>query len=147
MASEESCIFCKIVAREADASIVYRDELVTAFMDLQPLVAGHALVIPNRHATDIHGVDETDGGRMIAVARRIAAAMPSAGLRCEGTNFFVANGQVAGQTVFHSHLHVIPRHAGDGFGIKIDPSGRAVASRAALDEQAAALAAGLAARD
>jgi histidine triad (HIT) family protein len=136
---DESCIFCAILAGQADASFVTREERVSAFLDVQPLVRGHTLVIPNHHTADVFGIDEATGGALFATARKIAAAMPDSGLQCEGFNFFLANGKVAGQTVFHAHLHVIPRHRGDKFGIRIDPAGRETASREHLDTQASAL--------
>lgn len=137
---DERCIFCAILADRADASFVVRKERVTAFLDIQPLVAGHTLVIPNHHTADVFGIDQETGGDMFATAREIAAAMPESGVLCEGFNFFLANGAIAGQTVFHAHLHVIPRHRNDGFGIRIHPSGRQMPAREHLDQQAAALA-------
>jgi len=135
----ENCIFCRIVEGTAEASLVHRDELVTAFMDLFPVVPGHTLVVPNRHVDDAFGLDEATAGRMFAVGRDIARVMPEAGLRREGFNLFVANGAVAGQTVFHSHLHVIPRHTGDGFSVRRAVFGRNRGSREELDRIAAAL--------
>lgn len=141
MQREPSCIFCRIVEGVGEASIVYRDDLVTAFMDISPVVEGHTLVIPNYHTSGLDGLDAEHGGRMMAVGTRIANAMPSTGLRCEGSNLFLANGQVAGQTVFHVHLHVIPRYVGDPFKIQIESFGRGKPDRDRLNAQAADLAA------
>jgi histidine triad (HIT) family protein len=140
MMGEANCIFCQIVAGKGEASVVYRDELVTAFMDVFPVNSGHTLVVPNEHSEGLDGVDELVGGRIWAVGRRIALSFGQAGIRAEGANFFLANGAVAGQTVFHCHLHVIPRHSGDGFGFKHGVFSRGRPSRFELDEQARKLA-------
>ena len=145
MSDSRSCIFCTIVSGNTEASVVYRDELVTAFMDVRPVNDGHTLIVPNLHSTGLENIDEPTGGRMFDVACRISAAMPSAGIRREGLNLFLADGAVAGQTVFHAHLHVLPRHAGDPFRVQIKSLQRSAPSRAALDGQARALAEMLAA--
>jgi histidine triad (HIT) family protein len=139
MPSDPSCMFCHIIAREAEASIAYQDDLVTAFMDLHPVTSGHTLVVPNHHSTGLEGVGESVGGRIWEVGRRVAQAFSSAGIRAEGANFFVADGAVAGQTVFHCHLHVIPRYSGDGFGFRHGVFGRGRPKRTQLDEQARSL--------
>lgn len=122
--SETACIFCKILAGAAPASIVYRDALVTAFMDIQPVTPGHLLVIPNQHSSDLAGVAPETAAQLMRIGQRLAAALRASGLRCEGVNLFLADGQAAGQEVWHSHLHVIPRYAGDGFGLKMPPTYR-----------------------
>jgi len=137
---DDKCIFCKIVAGEVPASVVYRDEEVLAFMDVSPVVEGHVLVIPAYHTADLAGVTEDAGARMFALGRRVAASLRASGLPCEGINFFLADGAAAGQTVFHSHLHVIPRVRGDGLGFR-HGLGRGRMSRLELDELAARLAA------
>jgi len=139
---DDHCIFCKIVAGEAPASIVYRDEHVVAFMDISPVVEGHVLVIPTYHTADLAGVTDDAGSRMFAIGRRAAASLRASGLPCEGINFFLADGVAAGQTVFHSHLHVIPRVRGDGLGFRHGLT-RGRMSRLELDELAARLAARL----
>jgi histidine triad (HIT) family protein len=118
MIPSSACIFCRIVAGEAEASLVYRDEAVTAFMDAHPVAEGHLLVVPNRHASGLADLDEADAGRMIAAARRLAEALRRSGLPCEGVNLLLADGVAAGQSVFHCHLHVIPRTSRDGFGFR-----------------------------
>ena len=112
------CIFCDIVAGTASASIIHRDELCTAFMDIQPVNSGHVLVVPNRHATHLADLLPETGGHLFRVAQQIAAALRRAAVRCEGVNLFVADGEATGQDVFHVHLHVIPRYVGDGFGFR-----------------------------
>jgi diadenosine tetraphosphate (Ap4A) HIT family hydrolase len=139
MKRDENCIFCQIVEDRGTASIVYKDELVTAFMDVSPIVEGHALVVPNYHTAGLDGLDDEHGSRMMQIGTRIANALPSTSIRCEGSNFFLANGKVAGQTVFHVHLHVIPRYKGDPFRIQIEAFDRGVPTRETLDVQAVAI--------
>ncbi|RMD84862.1 MAG: HIT family protein [Candidatus Dadabacteria bacterium] len=133
MATSDDCIFCRIVEGRAEASYVYRDDLVTAFLDLHPVVEGHTLVVPNFHTATADGIDEGTAGRMFAVGARIATTMGRAGIRNDGYNLFLANGAAAGQTVFHAHLHVIPRRAGDGFSVRRAVFGRGKADREQLD--------------
>ena len=115
---DRDCIFCQIIAGCAPASIVYRDDRVIAFMDLLPINPGHVVVVPVGHAAYLAELDLDCGGRMFQVAQKIAAALRGSGIRCEGVNLFLADGAAAMQEVFHAHLHVIPRFAGDGFGLK-----------------------------
>ena len=133
------CVFCNILAGDLPASIVYQDETCTAFMDIQPVNPGHVLVVPNAHASMLAGLDPVTGERMFRVAQRIAQAMRDSGIRCEGINFFLADGSAAGQDVFHVHLHVIPRYRGDGFGFRFGPEYGRRPPRAELDSQAAQL--------
>lgn len=129
------CIFCAILAREAEASLVYEDEHTVAFMDIRPFTPGHLLVVPRRHASGLAELDPQDGGRIFAVGQKLAAALrdngaagaglPADGPRADGVNLYLADGAVAGQEVFHVHLHVVPRTPGDGFGLR----GRPVAAR------------------
>jgi histidine triad (HIT) family protein len=134
-----SCAFCDIVAGRAPASIVYRDELVCAFMDIRPVNPGHLLVIPVRHAAHLAELDAIAGGRMFEVGQRLAAALRRSGVKCEGVNFFLADGEVAGQEVFHAHLHVVPRFDGDGFGLRYGPDFGTLPERLALQSVASAV--------
>lgn len=115
------CIFCDIISGKLPSSVVYQDARCSAFMDIQPVNTGHILVIPNSHATRLADLDEDIGADLFRVAQRIAAALRMSGLKCEGVNLFLADGVAAGQEVFHVHLHVFPRHRGDGFGLKFPP--------------------------
>jgi len=115
------CIFCDIVAGRAPSSVVWEDDLCCAFMDIHPVNQGHVLVIPNAHATHLADLPPETGAHMFVVAQRIAAALRRCGARCEGVDLFLADGQAAGQDVFHVHLHVIPRYRGDGFGFRFGP--------------------------
>ena len=90
-------------------------------MDIQPINAGHVLVVPDEHAARLAGLPADTGARMFRIAQRMVSALYESGLDCEGVNVFLADGEAAGQEVFHVHLHVIPRFAGDGFGLRFGP--------------------------
>jgi diadenosine tetraphosphate (Ap4A) HIT family hydrolase len=113
----DTCVFCGIVTRQAEASIVYEDETAVAFMDLNPVTPGHLLVVPCRHAVGLEDLDPATGAHVWSVGHAMARALRRSRMRCEGINVFVCDGEVAFQTVFHFHLHVIPRYAGDGWTI------------------------------
>lgn len=112
-----TCIFCAIVAEQAEASIVYRDDQCTAFLDINPVNPGDVLLVPNEHAAFLSELDPDTGAHMFRVAQQLAHVLRRSGVRCEGVNFMLADGEAAGQEVFHVHLHVFPRYRGDGFGL------------------------------
>lgn len=112
------CIFCAIIERRAPASIVYEDDETEAFLDIQPVTPGHVLVVPRRHAREASDLDDGSAAAVWRTGLRIGDALRRSGLKCDGVNFFVADGWIAGQEVFHFHLHVIPRFGGDGFGFR-----------------------------
>ncbi|MEX0683867.1 MAG: HIT domain-containing protein [Dehalococcoidia bacterium] len=134
---EQGCIFCTILAGEAPASMVSEDDLVVAFVDIRPVSDGHTLVIPRAHYETADQVPEPVAGRMMAVAGRIANALERSGVRMDGYNLWVANGEGAGQEVFHVHLHVLPRFPGDGFGLHFPPDYGRRPEREELDSLAA----------
>ncbi|QES57149.1 HIT family protein [Streptomyces venezuelae] len=142
--ADDGCVFCALARGQADASIVHEDESVIAFMDLQPVTPGHLLVIPKAHAVGLEDLPEDVGVHVWTVAHRLGRALRRSGLRCEGVNLFLADGEAAFQEVFHVHLHVFPRFAGDPF--RIDADWR-VHERDQLDSTAAAVRGGLAALD
>ncbi len=107
------CIFCKIVEKQIPATILYEDDEVLAFMDIGPIVKGHALVIPKRHCDPITETPDELLAKLHLVAKRIAAAQMN-GLGADGVNIMQNNGAAAGQEVPHIHVHVIPRFADDG---------------------------------
>ncbi len=107
------CVFCEIVAGRGTAAVVHRDDLVVAFLDIAPRNPGHVLVVPVAHADDIVATPAATAERMMVVAQRIARAIRRTDLRAEGFNFVMNTGRAAGQTVFHAHLHIMPRYAGD----------------------------------
>src|ERR1035437_622741 len=111
------CVFCDIVTGQAPASFVYRDDRVTAFLDNRPVTPGHLLVIPNDHLETMADLDDGLLSDITRVGARLAAALRSSGLPCEGINLFLADGAAAGQEVLHAHLHVFPRTPGDGFTV------------------------------
>lgn len=127
------CIFCDIVSGKADASIVYEDDVCIAFMDIQPITTGHVLVIPREHATNLSELSAETGGHIFRVAQQVAAALRESPIHCEGANLFLADGAAAGQDVFHVHLHVIPRYAGDGFRLIRPPDSHGIRPRIELD--------------
>jgi histidine triad (HIT) family protein len=139
--SPHDCVFCEIVAGTAPASVVFDDGDLLAFLTIGPVTPGHLLVIPKRHAPYLADLDEATGARMFTVAMRLAQALRNSGLRCEGVNLFLADGEAAFQEVFHTHLHVFPRFAGDTFRISADWSH--APPRAELDRVAALVRGGL----
>jgi diadenosine tetraphosphate (Ap4A) HIT family hydrolase len=140
----EGCIFCSIARGKIPASVVYRDDHVIAFLDIAPVNPGHLLVIPVRHAASLAEMAPGDGERVFATAQRLGAALHRSGIRCEGINLFLADGSVAGQEVFHAHLHVVPRFAGDA--VRFSWPRRQV-ERETLDANAASIRAGAAAKE
>ncbi|MDX6691213.1 MAG: histidine triad family protein [Solirubrobacteraceae bacterium] len=127
------CIFCKIVAGELPATIVDEDDHTLAFMDISPATRGHALVIPRRHAADLHEIDPEDLKAVAAMAQRVAGKARDR-LGADGVNLLNSNGASAWQTVFHFHMHVIPRYEGDPLKLPWIPA------RGDMDDIAAAAA-------
>jgi len=139
LSGNPDCIFCEILSGLSEASIVFRDDLVTVFMDIHPVNPGHLLVVPNEHASGIDDVPEAVCARMFIVGRRMARALRRSGLRCEGVNLLLADGPAAGQDVFHSHLHVIPRFQGNTGSVRMHADFTTAASRDELDGHAQAI--------
>jgi len=110
------CIFCKIVSRQIPGHVIYEDDDVLAFLDISQTTKGHTLVIPKIHQADIFEIDETAMRAVFAVVPKITHAL-KATLGCGGINVVSNNGKIAGQTVFHYHVHLIPRYPGDEFKI------------------------------
>jgi histidine triad (HIT) family protein len=107
------CVFCKIVAGEIPASVVYQDEHTIAFMDIGSVNPGHMLVAAKPHVENVFELDDTLAAAVMRATARVARALKSS-LAPEGVNLFQANGRAAEQTVFHFHIHVLPRRVGDG---------------------------------
>ncbi len=108
---DQDCIFCRIAAGEIPSTAVYEDEEFRVILDLGPAAKGHALVLPKEHYKDITEVPEEVLGKAFFLAGRVGAAMKKA-LGCAGFNVVQNNGVEAGQTVFHFHIHIIPRYEG-----------------------------------
>ena len=137
------CVFCRIIVGDEAASLVYRDDLCVAFMDIQPVNPGHLLIVPLTHAAQLAELDVASAERLMTVAQRLGSALRQSSLRCEGVNLLLADGEAAGQDVFHVHLHVVSRFAGDGFGFRFAPTYHQRPPRADLDQAAARIRAAL----
>jgi len=134
-----NCVFCMIQAGKAPASFVYRDGFVSAFMDTTPINPGHILVVPREHAARLKDLGPEAGERLFRAGQMLAGALPKAGIRCEGVNLFLADGEAGGQDVFHVHLHVIPRFIGDGIKLTYMEHHPVSVSRDELEKVAGAL--------
>jgi histidine triad (HIT) family protein len=110
-----SCIFCRIVAGEIPSEIVARDEDFTAFLDVQPLADGHVLVVPTRHVATIEELPADAATALFAAVHRLAGPARDA-VGAPGSTIGINNGEATGQTIPHVHVHIVPRHAGDGSG-------------------------------
>lgn len=117
---DENCIFCKIAAGEIPSRTIYEDDSFRVIMDISPAAKGHAIILPKNHAADIFELPDEDASKILIVAKKVASAMKKA-LKCDGVNILQNNGEVAGQTVFHLHVHVIPRYQDDQVKIKWSP--------------------------
>jgi histidine triad (HIT) family protein len=130
-----SCIFCAIVSGAAPARIVHDDDRTLAFMDLFPLTRGHALVIPKVHSENLFDAEPDDALAVMRTAQVVARAAMRA-YEPDGLNLLQTNGVAAMQTVFHLHVHVLPRYRDDGFKVSFD---RRQGTGAELDDSATAL--------
>lgn len=111
------CIFCRIVAGSSPAVTVYQDDDVLAFMDIRPFSEGHTLIIPKAHASGLDDLPPALGGRVFQVAQRVARGLRRSDLPVDGVNLMLADGAAAMQTVFHVHIHAVPRRHGDKLSI------------------------------
>ena len=123
-----SCIFCDIVAGTSPARIVYSDDDVVGFLDIRPVTRGHTLLVPRVHSVGLADLDPDRSAALFHAGQRVAAAMRSGTIAADGVNIALNDGRAAFQTVFHTHLHVVPRHNGDklsfakGLVIRRDPA-------------------------
>ena len=113
---DENCIFCKILAGEIPSTVVYEDDDFKAIVDVNPAARGHVIILPKNHAANIYELPDEDASKIMVVAKKIATAIKKA-YNCDGVNILQNNGEAAGQTVFHLHVHVIPRFKGDTVNI------------------------------
>jgi histidine triad (HIT) family protein len=130
------CPFCKIIAGDLIGSFVYRDEVCSAIMDIQPINPGHLLVLPNEHIPDLAGLQPETASHLLHIAQKLALAIRRSGVECAGINLFLADGKAAMQVVPHVHLHIIPRFEEDGFGFQFSPRYAELPTREELDANA-----------
>ena len=114
------CIFCKIANGEIPSATLYEDDDFRVILDLGPATKGHALILPKAHYADLTEIPEELAGKATGVAKKIVTAMKAA-LPCDGYNVVQYNGEAAGQTVFHYHVHLIPRYVNDHAGVSWKP--------------------------
>jgi len=131
-----SCTFCDLIQGAAEVSVCYEDAEAIAFMDIQPVNAGHVLVVPRTHYDSLLDVPQELGAHLFSVTMRLANAVRGV-TGCEGMNLVVNSGVAAGQDVFHYHVHIIPRTKGDGFEIELPFAGSSMPDRTVLDMTAA----------
>lgn len=110
---DSNCIFCKISGGEIPSKTIYEDEEFRVILDISPATRGHALIIPKEHYANLYEMPEDTAGRVMILAKRLAGHMTEI-LKCDGFNIVQNNGEAAGQTVFHFHMHLIPRYIQDG---------------------------------
>ena len=120
MAADPDCLFCKIVAGDVPSLRVHEDERTVAFMDINPATRGHLLVVPREHAADVHAIEAEDL-KAVALAAKGLAQRVREKLGADGVNLLNSTGSVAWQTVFHFHLHVIPRYEDDPLRLPWQP--------------------------
>ena len=116
----ENCIFCKIAAGEIPSTTLYEDEEFRVILDLGPASKGHALILPKEHYANIYEIPDELASKAIILAKKMAGIMTRA-LNCDGFNIVQNNGEPAGQTVFHFHVHLIPRYEDDQVGLTWNP--------------------------
>ena len=116
----ENCIFCKIAAGEIPSATIYEDDDFRVILDIEPASKGHALILPKEHYANLYEIDGEMAKHVIITAKRQATKMRDA-LGVEGINIVQNNGEIAGQTVFHYHMHIVPRYKDDNVNIKWEP--------------------------
>ena len=117
---DENCIFCKIANGEIPSATLYEDEDFRVILDLGPATRGHALILPKEHYANVIALPEERTAKAFILAKKMAAKMMET-LHCDGVNIVQNNGVAAGQTVFHFHIHLIPRYDKDGAGVSWKP--------------------------
>ena len=113
---DDNCIFCKIANGEIPSATVYEDDDFRVILDLSPASKGHALILPKEHYANLYELPDEAASKVLIVAKNVVAKMTKA-LGCDGYNLVQNNGEVAGQTVFHFHMHLIPRYKEDQVGL------------------------------
>jgi histidine triad (HIT) family protein len=110
---ENNCIFCKIIGNEIPSNILFEDKDFRVILDIGPATKGHAILIPKKHFKNLYEMDDETASKVFIVVKKVAKALKEE-LNCDGLNLLQNNGSIAGQTVFHFHLHLIPRFKEDG---------------------------------
>ncbi len=116
----ENCIFCKIAAGEIPSATIYEDDDFRVILDIEPASKGHALILPKDHYANLYELPEELASKALVVAKKVITKMTEI-VGCDGYNVLQNNGEVAGQTVFHFHMHLIPRYKEDDVTIKWNP--------------------------
>ncbi len=117
---KDDCIFCKLANGVFSTNSIYEDEDFNVILDLAPASKGHALILPKQHADSLYELPDATAGKAFVLAKKMAKIMKDK-LNCDGLNVVQNNGTVAGQTVFHFHMHLIPRYENDGQKIAWNP--------------------------
>ena len=112
----ENCIFCKIANGEIPSNTLYEDDDFRVILDIEPATKGHALILPKKHFANLYEIDDERASKVLLVAKQMATKMQKA-LNCDGLNVVQNNGVAAGQTVFHFHMHLVPRYEQDDAGL------------------------------
>ena len=113
---DENCIFCKLAGGEIPTAALYEDEDFRVILDANPAAKGHALIIPKEHYANLYELDDELAGKVLVLAKKMITKLTDI-LGCDGYNIVQNNGEAAGQTVFHFHMHLIPRFKDDGVGV------------------------------
>jgi histidine triad (HIT) family protein len=135
-ASQPTCPFCDVIQGAGEVSMCFEDAEVVAFMDIQPVNAGHVLVVPRQHYESLEDIPPSLASHLFQVAMQLAPVVKQVA-RADGLNLVVNSGAAAGQDVFHYHVHIIPRRPGDGFDIPLPFAGSEMPDRTVLDMNAA----------
>ncbi|MCI7790455.1 MAG: HIT family protein [Lachnospiraceae bacterium] len=118
---DNNCIFCKIANGEIPSKTIYEDEEFRVILDLAPATKGHALILPKAHAKNLYELPEETAGKAMKLAKKMVITMTEK-LGCDGFNLLQNNNEVAGQTVFHFHMHLIPRYENDNQHLEMKPT-------------------------
>ena len=117
---DDNCIFCKLANGEIPTATLYEDEDFRVILDASPAAKGHALILPKQHYANLYELDDSVASKVLVLAKKMITKMTDI-LGCDGYNIVQNNGEIAGQTVFHFHMHLIPRYEGDNVGITWKP--------------------------
>ena len=115
--TDSNCIFCKIANGEISSKTLYEDDSFRVILDISPASKGHAIILPKNHAANLYELPDEDASKIMVVAKKVATVLKDI-LHCDGMNILQNNGEAAGQTVFHLHVHLIPRYENDSVTIE-----------------------------